>query len=119
MQTFQLSQASDGPNRSARIIIPGHGRKERDDAPGIMIELDHQTGNAIVRVYTDIQPTEPTHEVDLPGARLPRRKVLSPEVAIEGNRKHVSRRFHELLDQVRELHRQKKSRYAGHRAKAP
>lgn len=66
--TFKFQQGSDGPRQYARLQISECGRKERDDAPVILVE--EEGDNITLRVYADILSSEPTHEISLNGAKL-------------------------------------------------
>jgi hypothetical protein len=71
IDNFKFAQANDGITQLARVQVPGCGRKERDDAPVILIE--NENGNLTLYVYADIQANVPTHEICLNGAKLSRR----------------------------------------------
>jgi hypothetical protein len=74
--SFGFSQADDGTTRIARVIVPGTGRNERDDAPIIMVEIE-KNGNMKLLVYADILSKEATHEIPLNGALLAKKDVLN------------------------------------------
>jgi hypothetical protein len=80
---FGLSQADDGTTRLARVTVPGCGRKEKDDAPVILIEVG-KDGQTTLLVYGDIQSKEPTHEIPLNGAKLSKRAEPVPTQALPG-----------------------------------
>jgi hypothetical protein len=71
---FGFAQGSYPTNgtsiRYARVTVPGCGRKEKDDAPIILIEIDDKTGKITMEVYGDILSEEPTHIIPLGGAKL-------------------------------------------------
>jgi hypothetical protein len=66
---FGFSQGSDGSTQFAHIVIPGCGRIEKDGAPILTIEIEHD-GKITLLVYGDILSAEPTHIVPLGGARI-------------------------------------------------
>ena len=76
--SFGFSQGDDGTTRIARLIVPGTGRSEKDDAPIILIEME-KDGDIKLLVYADILSKEPTHEIPLNGALLTRRVVYINE----------------------------------------
>jgi hypothetical protein len=67
--SFGFSHADDGTTRIARLIVPGTGRNERDDAPIILVEIE-KSGDMKLLVYADILSKEATHEIPLNGALL-------------------------------------------------
>ena len=66
---FQFSQGNDGTVQFARMTVPGCGRKEKDEAPIIQVEIEHD-GKITLLVYADILSSEPTHEIPLNGANI-------------------------------------------------
>jgi hypothetical protein len=66
---FGFSQGSDGTTQFARLSVPGCGRNEKDGAPVILVEVEHD-GKITLLVYGDILSTEPTHIVPLGGAKV-------------------------------------------------
>jgi len=66
---FGFSQGSDGTTQFARLSVPGCGRNEKDGAPIIQVEVDHD-GKITLLVYGDILSKEPTHEIPLGGAKI-------------------------------------------------
>jgi hypothetical protein len=73
---FKFSQGEDGTTRFARLAVPGCGRNEKEDAPIIQVEIEHD-GKINLLIWGDILSTEPTHVVPLGGAKLAARKVKS------------------------------------------
>lgn len=82
MNTFQFRQADDGTARRAFLSVPGCGRNEKDDAPIILVQQDHLSGEITLLVFADIQSTEPTHEIPLNGAKLKAKPTAKLEPAL-------------------------------------
>jgi hypothetical protein len=76
IDSFRFAQANDQTVQIARVQVPGCGRKERDDAPVILIENDG--GNITLFVYADILASVPTHEISLNGALLSKKTKEEP-----------------------------------------
>jgi hypothetical protein len=72
---FKFSQGNDGTVQFARMSVPGCGRNEKDEAPIIQVEIEHD-GKINLLVWGDILSTEPTHVIPLGGAKLTAKKKV-------------------------------------------
>ena len=81
---FGFAQGDDGTTRYARVKVPGCGRREKDDAPIVMVEI-RKSGEITLQVYADIKSSEATHEIPLNGARLELKEADMETVAEKEN----------------------------------
>jgi hypothetical protein len=76
---FQFSQGSFSENgediQYARLSVPGLGRNEKENAPVILIEINHKSGEVVLEVYGDINSKVATHEIPLNGAKITAKKA--------------------------------------------
>ena len=79
MNVFVMNQSSASNQQSAEIVVPDCGTFSTPDAP--IIRIEKEGGKITLYVYSDSAKADPTHTIDLSGAKNRKMVGAQPEVA--------------------------------------